>query len=135
MCCECGGGSDSASKDAACSLEETDALDSAGNSCKWYIRNKSSCGAFDNWNFKALYMCCACQPEKTEEVVEAAPEMSDEDVNSFLGAMVRFMVYSALLGILAVGCFCIFKVSFCPHYECCPNKSSKIRERTNQEMK
>ena len=57
--------------------------------------------------------------------------MSEQDVGTLLGAMVRFMVYSALLGIVVVGCFCICKVSFCPQYECCA-KSSKIRERLSR---
>ena len=36
------------------------ATDSAGDGCAWYIENPSSCGAWDDEDFSANDVCCAC---------------------------------------------------------------------------
>ena len=40
---------------------DRDKEDSAGNKCNWYKDNPSQCGHFDDANFNAHHMCCACK--------------------------------------------------------------------------
>ena len=70
MCCACGGGNDapvSGGSDTPvmidCIERSFGAKDNGGDSCDWYQRseiNKSYCGAYDDADFEAAYMCCAC---------------------------------------------------------------------------
>ena len=55
MCCACGGGGEE-----ECVDSEGDALDSTWDGCAGYWKWPSLCGAFDDDDFTAADMCCAC---------------------------------------------------------------------------
>merc|ERR1712226_1119554 len=55
MCCTCGGGS----IPSTCTNDNpTGAGDTAGDRCAWYDSNPSSCGAYDDEDFRANDFCC-----------------------------------------------------------------------------
>ena len=63
LCCACGGGSptplDTANK---CFDLNNGAKDNGGDDCAWYAEssNYMSCGGYDDADFEANNMCCAC---------------------------------------------------------------------------
>lgn len=57
MCCSCGGGAGT----YVCSSSEGDGRDWGGDDCSWYDDNQSWCGYFDDDDFDAANMCCACR--------------------------------------------------------------------------
>ena len=48
------------SRTRRCYSTEGSARDNGGDSCSWYSRYSSSCGDYDDSNFRAYSMCCAC---------------------------------------------------------------------------
>ena len=58
MCCACGGGGEE-----ECVDSEGDALDSTWDGCAGYWNWPSLCGAFDDDDFTASEMCCACKQD------------------------------------------------------------------------
>ena len=52
MCCHCGGG---------CKNTAEDAKDSQGHGCGYYKNVPALCGDFDDDDFVASEMCCACK--------------------------------------------------------------------------
>lgn len=77
MCCGCGGGSDwdgtiTNSQVASCTGTDYGKTDSGGDTCEWYDSNSSYCGSFDDGDFRANEMCCACNGgSEWDGVVEA----------------------------------------------------------------
>jgi len=62
MCCACGGG-DRSGRDPRypfCDNTNNGFTDDAGDGCRYYVFNLSECGEWDNDNFKANEVCCAC---------------------------------------------------------------------------
>ena len=132
MCCECGGGElvvqEEVVEDDVCADSDEGSRDFNGNTCEWYALNLGGCGMYDNDSFKSMDMCCACAPQ--EEVVEEKPMTEEEMAKAEeaammegLGAMVRFMVYMSIFGLVVLGCVCCCKTQCCPNYECCKKKS------------
>merc|ERR1719465_244146 len=57
MCCACGGGS----TQAKCADLDNGRIDSHNDPCSWYTGdNIAQCGNFDDDDFTARTMCCAC---------------------------------------------------------------------------
>lgn len=60
MCCACGGGV--TSENALCKDSRNQGTgDITGDKCDWYDRNPAGCGLYDDEDFVAASMCCACQ--------------------------------------------------------------------------
>ena len=63
MCCACGGGSPTPLNTAMQCVEANGtAKDNGGDGCDWYglSTNFLSCGGYDDADFDAASMCCAC---------------------------------------------------------------------------
>ena len=66
MCCPCNGGesspvdSDEVLTEYICSNLDNGAVDSGGDDCSWYDHYQDSCGNYDDDDFNADRMCCAC---------------------------------------------------------------------------
>ena len=64
MCCACGGGFEYRSEYVLrCNDQENAARDNGGDGCGWYKaseKNKQACGVYDDGDFDAKDMCCAC---------------------------------------------------------------------------
>lgn len=58
LCCACGGGVPSTCEDTTNGV-----TDSYGDTCEWYAigTNSLQCGRYDNDDFVADSMCCACE--------------------------------------------------------------------------
>ena len=48
------------SSSGSCSSTEGTGRDSGGDDCSWYENYQDSCGSYDDSNFRATEMCCAC---------------------------------------------------------------------------
>merc|ERR1712174_156555 len=67
-CCVCGGGTDVSGYSHVCDYYASDfcvdttggALDSTSDTCQYYESNPDACGSYDDWQFTASSMCCAC---------------------------------------------------------------------------
>ena len=66
MCCACGGGE--------CVDNEGDALDSTWDGCAGYWNWPSLCGAFDDDDFTASEMCCACKQDTVLNLMQTPAE-------------------------------------------------------------
>ena len=56
LCCACGGGL----FDGECEDQDDGVTDYYGDSCDWYLSSPESCGTFDDSDFTADELCCAC---------------------------------------------------------------------------
>lgn len=64
MCCACEGGSHYVPEELieVCEDSNGSAADWGGDDCTWYQDNAEFCGSYDDDDFSAWDMCCACQP-------------------------------------------------------------------------
>jgi hypothetical protein len=63
MCCACGGGSSTPVRfSMECQSTNFEATDNGNDGCDWYERRNRSerCGDYDDADFDANSMCCAC---------------------------------------------------------------------------
>ena len=63
MCCSCGGGTTEGGGDDpidTCADTAGDATDEDGDGCLYYAAYPEECGLYDDEDFSALAMCCAC---------------------------------------------------------------------------
>ena len=73
MCCACGGGRTTEEEISLpepsnmCIDTQGDAYDAGHDSCGWYWNNPSRCGSYDDDDFTASEMCCACGGGRTPE--------------------------------------------------------------------
>ena len=74
MCCACGGGSEvPVVYSMECGEQNFGATDNGGDGCDWYFRSQSNrdrCGNYDDDDFTASLMCCACGGGKDYPVME-----------------------------------------------------------------
>ena len=79
-CCGCGGGQTVTVpvSEAVCEDTDGEARDGGNDSCSWYVMYPDSCGAYDDEDFTASSMCCACNGGSTSTT--ALDESALEDV-------------------------------------------------------
>ena len=67
MCCACGGGrmAEVPKPLNTCIDTNGQALDEGSDSCSWYETHSSRCGDYDDEDFSASEMCCACNGGRT----------------------------------------------------------------------
>ena len=56
--------------------------DSSGNGCDWYTSSQDSCGAFDDDDFDANKMCCACGGGTSTDLYEYGEEVTIESFSN-----------------------------------------------------
>ena len=82
MCCACSGGSPTPLNTAIqCVDQNRGAKDNGGDGCDWYgqMTNSLSCGGYDDADFDAGSMCCACGGGE-DQLVLVGPEVIEEPV-------------------------------------------------------
>lgn len=79
-CCGCGGGQTVTVpvSEAVCEDTEGEARDGGNDSCSWYVMYPDSCGSYDDLDFTAGSMCCACSGGRPSTT--ALDESALEDV-------------------------------------------------------
>ena len=113
MCCQCGGGitrTGDASAVGTCFSTSHGAGDSSENGCYWYTSSQDSCGAFDDDDFVASEMCCACGGGTSTDVYEYGEEVTIEYISrsEFVTSKEIWVLIFIFILICVIGClfFC-----------------------------
>lgn len=81
MCCACGGGAGT----YECANTEGDGRDWGGDDCSWYVDYQSWCGYYDDADFTASEMCCACQDVQSVVAWNLSYTEDCSDTDEWLG--------------------------------------------------